>query len=156
MRKPPCRVCGQSLTGRRRTLCSERCATIWGKRPGAWGVVSGPKSGRQGARYRAATAQVRSRAQQGEACWFWGRDPHCPCPGFPWDAHHNHPLAFTAHHLDRLMDGGDPVPDPRLMVPAHRSCNARDGLRAQNERRMARATVAATYRQLYEATSRQW
>jgi hypothetical protein len=115
-----------------------------------------PRSGRQGAEYRAATAEVRERAKGGEPCWFWGRDPDCPGPGWDWRLGHNHRDAFTAHHLNRLMDGGEAVPDSRLMAPAHRGCNARDGLRAQNARRAgvpARAVVAGV---TPERTSQVW
>jgi hypothetical protein len=94
-------------------------------------------SGRQGhksAAYNQAVAEVRQRAQAGEVCWFYQIRPECHGM-WDWSLDSNDGWAFTAHHLDRLMDGGPPVPDPRLMVPAHRGCNAWDGLRAQNARR---------------------
>ena len=106
----------------------------YGDRPNAPGTGHGSKSGRTGAAYRAAWAAVRDRAIQGEPCYFGRIYPSCPM-GWDWTLPYNHAWAFTAHHLHRIMDGGAPVPDPSLMVPAHRSCNARDGLQAQNNRR---------------------
>jgi hypothetical protein len=108
----------------------------------------------RGPAYRTAVAQVRARAQAGEVCWFWQRDPQCTRPGFDWTLHPNHVWAFTAHHLERVMDGGHPEPDPRLMAPAHRGCNARDGLRAQNARRAGRRLGRWTHQP--ERTSRVW
>jgi hypothetical protein len=118
-------------------------------------VRSAPKRGRAGSAYHAAVQAVRQRAMAGEPCHFHNLNPDCP--GYwDWTLHHNHRAAFTAHHLVRLMDGGVPVPDPRLMAPAHRSCNAWDGLRHQNHvRRIQRhAIIGARRRQ--ERTSRQW
>jgi hypothetical protein len=106
----------------------------YGDRRNAPGTGHGSKSGRTGAAYRAAWLAVRGRAQQGEPCYFRHTYPQCP-GGWAWDLPYNHAWAFTAHHLHRIMDGGSPVPDPAMMVPAHRSCNARDGLQAQNHRR---------------------
>lgn len=115
-------------------LCGGVCTVPYGDRRNAPGTGHGSKSGRTGAGYRAAWLAVRGRAQQGELCYF--RHTYTQCPGaWNWDLPYNHAWAFTAHHLHRIMDGGAPVPDPALMVPAHRSCNARDGLRAQNHRR---------------------
>ena len=105
---------------------------------------SAPKHGRQGTEYIAAVQAVRDRAAAGEPCYFWAdpRCPHHPPTGhysdagrFDLDLPHQHRNAFTAHHLNRLMDGGQPVPDPTHMAPAHRGCNSRDGLTAQNARR---------------------
>jgi hypothetical protein len=84
--------------------------------------------GRDGAAYKRAVAAVKRRAMDGEGCHF--------CGGyFDWRLHHLDRGAFTAHHLDRLMDGGAAVPDPSRMAPAHRGCNSSDGLRAMNARR---------------------
>lgn len=107
------------------------------------------------AAYERAAATVRERAHNGEPCWFWGRDPYCPDPHFDWQLPSNHRLAYTTHHLDRLMDGGDPAPDPACMVPAHRGCNARDGLNAQNARRRGQPTTTPTTTPT-ERTSRNW
>lgn len=116
-----------------------------------------PHRGRAGTAYQDACAVVRKRAEAGEPCYFW-RQPHYEdCPGgFDWTLHAlfpNHRWAFTAHHLHRLMDGGPPVPDPALMAPAHRACNARDGLRAQNARRAGLSTITI---HPTERTSRPW
>src|SRR5438128_766538 len=100
----PCRVCGQVCTGARKSYCSDRCADLWRKRPGVWGTVGGPQRPR-GAAFDKAVAEVRARAKAGEPCWFCGG-------GFNWALHHNHRGGFTVHHLHRVMDGGDPVPDP--------------------------------------------
>lgn len=99
---------------------------------------SAPKRGRGSAAYRAACAEVRERARLGERCWFWRRRGHEACPGsidlrLPSNAR----WAFTAHHKHRLMDGGAALVSSRDMAPAHRACNARDGLMAQNARREA-------------------
>jgi hypothetical protein len=92
------------------------------------GARPAPHGGRTGAAYRAAVREVRARAQAGEPCYFCGG-------GFDWGLHYQHAGAFTAHHQVRIMDGGIPVPSPELMSPAHRGCNSRDGLQAQNQRR---------------------
>lgn len=100
------------------------------------GARPAPHGGRTGSAYRTAVAAVRRRAQEGEPCHFYGRPGYEDCPGgFDWGLHYQHPMAFTAHHRARLMDGGAPVVDPSQMDPAHRGCNSRDGLRAQNHRR---------------------
>lgn len=151
----PCKICGQPLTGRRRTYCSQHCSDLWRRRPGAWGQVSGPTNGRTGAQYEAIKAEVRARAEQGEACYFWGINPNCPYPYFDWALPHNDRHAFTVHHLHRIMDGGDPVPDSRLTAPAHRGCNGWDGLRAQNARR-AGLHYAPAQLLLPERTSQTW
>lgn len=116
-----------------------------------------PKAGRQGAAYRRAVAQVRGRAKNGEPCWFWGTRPECPGPVWDWTLDPKRdPAAFTAHHLHRIMDYGDPIPDSRFMVPAHRGCNAWDGLRAQNDRRAGRTHPIPLGDPLPERTSRSW
>jgi hypothetical protein len=112
-----------------------------------------PKSGRVGAEYRAAVKAVRERAAIGEPCYFWGTNPKCPGPRINLTLPTNHRHAFTAHHIDRLMDGGHPTPDPRHMAPAHRGCNSWDGLKAQNERRARRTTHPTTPP---SPRSRQW
>lgn len=105
-----------------------------------------PHAGRNGAAYRAAVDVVRERARRGERCWFWRKPGHQCSPRGIIDlrAHYQSRWGFTAHHLDRIMDGGVAVPDPRRMAPAHRGCNARDGLLAQNARRAARRASQAT------------
>lgn len=112
-----------------------------------YGAASAPKAGRTGAAYRAAIAEVRTRARRGEPCCFCGG-------GFDWALHHNDARAFTAHHGARLMEGGAPVPDPSTMFPAHRACNSRDGLQAQNQRRRTHQQ-APTYSS-DEPHSRRW
>ena len=104
-----------------------------------------PKRGRDGSAYHAAVSTVRQRALAGEPCHFWRKRPQCP-GRFDWRLHHNHPYAFTAHHLDHLMHGGPAVADPNRMAPAHRACNAWDGLRQQNARRRQAATPTVTRR----------
>jgi hypothetical protein len=108
--------------------------------------------GRYSTAARAAAAVVRARAEAGEPCWFW-RDPRCPGLHWDWTLPYWHKWAYTTHHLDRLMDGGQPDPDPARMAPAHRGCNARDGLHAQNARRYGAPTTTAT---ATERTSRTW
>ena len=54
--------------------------------------------------------------------------------------HHLHRLAGTVHHIIGLAQGGDPL-DPANLVPAHRSCNCREGRRTQ--RSLARRRAAA-------------
>lgn len=101
-----------------------------------YGARPAPHGGRTGAAYRAAVEAVRKRAMHGEGCYFYGQPGYGDCPGgFNWGLHYQDPMAFTAHHRARLMDGGAAVPDPADMFPAHRGCNSRDGLRAQNHRR---------------------
>jgi hypothetical protein len=107
---------------------------------------SAPKRGRGSAAYRVACAEVRERVRLGERCWFWRKRGHEACPGridlrLPSNAR----WAFTAHHKHRLMDGGAALVRSVDMAPAHRACNARDGLIAQNARRqaMARSGVAS-------------
>lgn len=103
-------------------------------------VRSAPHNGRDAAGYRAARAEVRERVRLGARCWFWRRPGHDACPGvINLRLRPNARWAFTAHHIHRLMDGGAAVVDARHLVPAHRACNARDGLMAQNARRAARA-----------------
>lgn len=95
-----------------------------------------PHRGRDGKAYRALCTRLREQVARGRVCWFYGRPGHDQCPrtidlGLP----SQHRYAFTAHHLQRLMDGGPAVPRLADMAPAHRACNARDGLHAQNARR---------------------
>jgi hypothetical protein len=108
------------------------------------------------AAYRAVCKQVKDRAQAGgELCWFYRRPGHEACPGgFDFGLHWQDKDAITVHHLHRRMDGGDLVPDVADLVPAHRGCNARDGLRAQNERRAGGAAPVAVV--LLDRNSRQW
>jgi hypothetical protein len=94
-----------------------------------------PHRGREGKAYRDALEVVRERVRRGAPCWFWRRPGHEACPGrINLQVKPNTRWSFTAHHLQRLMDGGAAV-DIARMVPAHRACNARDGLMAQNARR---------------------
>jgi hypothetical protein len=102
-----------------------------------------PHNGRQGAAYKAACFEIRERVRLGARCYFWRRPGHEQCPGaIDLRLPSNHRLAFTAHHLQRLMDGGAAVVSAQFMAPAHRGCNARDGLMAQNARRAAGARGA--------------
>jgi hypothetical protein len=128
------------------------------------GAQPGPPR-KRGAAYTRAVAQLRGQVQQGRGCWFAGRPGYQDCPGaIDLGLHHNHRHAFTAHHLDRLMDGGRAVPQGGRLVPAHRCCNARDGLRAQNERRAQHTSMSTTTRTAQarqastqdERTSRAW
>lgn len=114
----------------------------------------GPR-GYEGTAYRAACAEVKRRArEQGELCWFYGKIGHEQCPGvIGWTLHWQDTMACTVHHLDRLMDGGQMVPDLRRMVPAHRGCNSRDGLYAQNARRSGESVTTTVTR---ERSSREW
>ncbi len=113
-----------------------------------------PHNGRQGAAYQTACAEVRKRAKQGEPCHFWQQPGYEDCPGgWNWNLPPNHRWAYTTHHLHRLMDGGHPIPDPALMAPAHRACNARDGLIAQNNRRAGLSTAGV---HPTDRTSRHW
>jgi hypothetical protein len=102
---------------------------------------SAPKRGRHGAAYEQACIEVRARVQRGERCYFWRRPGHEACLGrINLQLPSNHRWAFTAHHMHRLMDGGAAVVRSQDMAPAHRACNARDGLMAQNARRGVRRT----------------
>lgn len=96
-----------------------------------------PHRGRGGRRYLELCAQLRRRVRlEALPCWFYGKPGHEACPRIiDLALPSQHRYAFTAHHLDRLMDGGPAVPRAHRMVPAHRACNARDGLIAQNARR---------------------
>jgi len=114
-----------------------------------------------GGRYRAAArrvaAAVRARAEAGEQCWFHGRPGYEQCPGgFDWTLHPSARWAYTAHHLDRLMHGGVPDPDPARMAPAHRSCNSRDGLAAWNAQRHGPPSPTVTPTVGEDHNSRQW
>jgi hypothetical protein len=117
-------------------------------------VRSGPAR-KRGPGYDMAVAEVRRRAQQGEGCFFRGVCPMCPGV-WDWGLPSNHGDAFTAHHLHRVMEGGSVVVDPALMAPAHRRCNAWDGLTAQNARRAGRKLEPRTYTPAEEHTSRVW
>lgn len=122
-------------------FCSTACRLAKKARARPFGGFDGRSqtAGRTGSDYAAAVAVVRARAKEGEGCYMCGG-------GFNWDLPYNHRAAFTAHHLDRLMDGGSPVCSPDRMAPAHRGCNGRDGLIAMNQRRNAqrRAEQPAT------------
>lgn len=116
----------------------------------------GPR-GYESAAYRAACAVVKRQARErGEMCWFYLRPGHVLCPGvFDWALHWQDQWAVTVHHEHRIMDGGQMVPDLRRMHPAHRSCNSRDGLYAQNARRAGQQTVSMIGVDV-ERTSRAW
>jgi hypothetical protein len=113
---------------------------------------------KRGAKYQAGVDQLRAQVQHGRGCWFYGRPGYGDCPGaIDLALHHNHRWAFTAHHLDRLMDGGLAVPGAHRMAPAHRACNARDGLIAQNTRRHTRSGhTRQVVPRWSERTSRAW
>lgn len=134
--------CGRPVGKGRRRYCSPTCATAartaaggywrtrttpgtrpdWRDQPGADQVI----------------AAVRARAATGEPCYF---HQHPACPGPINLAITRGRWAFTVHHLNRIMDGGPLVPHPALAAPAHRACNARDGLSAQNRRRSGSPAV---------------
>lgn len=104
-------------------------------------AAPGPR-GYETAAFRRVSAKVRERAERGEPCYFWGQSGYEDCPGsFDWDLPTRDRWGYTTHHLDRLMQGGELCPDPRLMAPAHRRCNSRDGLRARNAIRAGRVPV---------------
>ena len=44
-----------------------------------------------------------------------------------YDAPMASPLSFTTDHIVELQDGGDLIPEPGGLRPAHRKCNARRG-----------------------------
>ncbi len=145
---PACGWCGKRVAGpRRRRFCSDTCADLRRRADGrGWTTVpgNGDTGGRKGRAYVKLREGVRERVRQGEGCHFYGRPGWEDCPGaIDLNLPRNHRNAFTAHHLVRLMEGGTPVPGAALMAPAHRGCNARDGLKAQNARRARR--VPAQY-----------
>jgi len=104
-----------------------------------------PHNGRSGAAYRAVLEAVRERVRAGERCYFWRKRGHeRTCLGrIDLRLPANHRYGFTMHHKLRLMDGGAALPRLADVAPAHRSCNARDGLMAQNERRRMRKVQRA-------------
>lgn len=116
----------------------------------------GPRRGSRSKEIR-ASQPVRARAEAGELCWFYRQPGYEDCPGgFDWVLHKlypNDPWAFSVHHLDRVMDGGPVIADPERMAPAHRHCNARDGLRAQNARRAGIHLVSG---EIPERNSQPW
>lgn len=113
----------------------------------------GPRRGSRSQEIRAAQP-VRARAMAGEPCYFWGRYGYDDCPGgWNWALPWNHRWAFTVHHLHRVMDGGQVIAHPDHMAPAHRACNARDGLRAQNARRAGIHLVSG---EIPERNSQPW
>jgi hypothetical protein len=115
--------------------------------------TQGPRDADSGA-YRKACAVVKSRARGGEWCWFYGRAGHEACPGsIDLGLHWQDRWAFTAHHLHRRMDGGVLEARPEDMAPAHRACNSRDGLLAQNAKRGHRQSRVVVYA---ERHSREW
>jgi hypothetical protein len=102
---------------------------------------------------------VRQRVSAtGEPCWFYGQPGYEKCPGaIDLDLPSQHRWAFTTHHTQRIMDGGPALPDPAQVPAAHRGCNSRDGLIAQNARRRTSQSVTRTGRDdLPERTSEPW
>jgi hypothetical protein len=98
--------------------------------------------------YRDAVAAVRLQVQLlGVPCYFHRRPGYEDCPGaIDLSLDYRAKWGFTTHHLDKLMDGqGDPT-DVARMRPAHRACNSRDGLLAQNARRRNRSNVRHEHR----------
>ena len=109
-----------------------------------WLTHNAPHRGREGKAYRDACAIVRERVRLGARCWFWRRPGHELCPGrIDLRLPGNHRFAFTAHHKHRVMDGGAAVVHADDLAPAHRACNARDGLIRQNQVRAAQRARGA-------------
>lgn len=142
-----CQACHARLTGRQRKYCA-RCAPIARIAAGSYWAGAAARTAAAGRTdWRGlpgapeAIAAVRARATAGEPCYFHGRPGHPTCPGLINMAlpGARHRWAFTVHHIQRIMHGGLAVPHPALLAPAHRGCNSRDGLYAQNQRRQARS-----------------
>jgi hypothetical protein len=85
-------------------------------------------AGRSNPAYRKAREVVRTRATNGEGCYFCGEPIIMGLP-------RNHRRAFTCHETHMQMHPGHKTYDPATMYPAHRGCNASHGLRMQNQRR---------------------
>lgn len=137
---------------------------------GRWRPQPGRVDPRHTTAGKALIDAIRDRVRRtGEPCWFHGK------PGYEWhynpktrryegcpgridlDLPSQHRYAFTTHHTMRIMDGGPALPDPRTVPAAHRSCNSRDGLIAQNARRRASRRATATQRHgRTERTSESW
>lgn len=110
---------------------------------------------------RALVAAVRARvAATGELCCFYGLPGYDKCPGhIDLTLHPSDRWAFTTQHVERIMDGGNPLPHPDQTPAAHRSCNSTDGLRALNTRRGRPSSHDVTntgYRGRSERTSESW
>ena len=136
--------CGRPVAKGRRAYCSATCANAahTAGRATRWQATATrrPVTRRNDWRDQPgadqAAAAVRARAAAGELCYFHRHPDHPHCPGridLRLDGARDR-WAFTVHHLKRIMDGGPAVPHPALLAPAHRACNARDGLLAQNRR----------------------
>lgn len=106
----------------------------------AWRTVPPKRRAGDGtSAYKARMKEVAERAlKTGEGCWFhqYGICKYQGAP-FDWTPGNRNALSFTAHHIERVMDGGEVIPDSDKLVPSHKGCNSADGLRAQNARRAA-------------------
>lgn len=126
---------------------------------GAWPQRRRPDEGRGRRTFKQAAAALRVQVEadpRAHPCYFYGRPGFERCPGLiDLDLHPQERWAFTAHHLERLMDGGQA--DTDRLVQAHRACNAADGLRAQNARRRVGGNANRVTRDLVQdETSRAW
>ena len=137
---------------------------------GRWRPQPGRVDPRHTTAGQALINAVRDRVRRtGEPCCFW-RQPgyewrynartrrYEGCPGrIDLDLPSNHRYAFTTHHVQRIMDGGPALLHPDQVPAAHRSCNSRDGLIAQNARRRTSQAVTKTQRHgRTERTSESW
>lgn len=129
--------------------------------PGQWHAQGKRPYDQRGLKhYRLACLEWKQRIRDGRhngMCHFHGMAGFDRCPGridlaLPTQDR----WAFTAHHLQRLMDGGQPNVGVDDLAPAHRSCNAADGLRAQNARRHPGRTPRRRPDLQQDPTSHDW
>lgn len=113
-------------------------------------VSSGP--GRKGSRWRRAQA----------ACMSAGEAYRLPCALCRLPINYeltkalpNHRMAGTAHHVQGLAQGGDPL-DPSNLVPAHRGCNTRESNRIRGIIARWGVVPARPARPAVPLTSRRW
>lgn len=143
--------CGRPVAPPRRRYCSQACADAahLAGRAARWHATATRRhvTRRDDWRNQAGAARldaaIRARAAAGEPCYFHHRPGYEQCPGridLRLDGRVDR-WAFTVHHLVRIMDGGPAVPHTALAAPAHRACNARDGLLQQNGRRSGSPSV---------------
>lgn len=99
-------------------------------------VSGGP--GRTGSRWRRAAAECLANGEYNRTpCYFC----HQPISYELTRFNYRHRLAATVHHIIGLAAGGDPL-DPCNLVPAHRSCNCRDGAVKQIQSKRQRISSA--------------